>query len=478
MDQRPAPTADTADAANTADTADTATAPQPEEAAAVAASKSITFPKTTRRDLQLAGGFVAAALLGITAVWWTAPARHVEHQTAAQQFQATYSEAAMAQAYDTAGVLADTNPLPVPLVVNGLLITAAGSGGSGSSEGSEGSTVTAFDTLSGQNVWSYSRTDAPLCAAMGGWNNVNMVFRTERGCGDVVALQASDGTYQRTRSSNAAEQVLPVRSNDRVGILSADRVELWRSDLVRTVEFGHVEAPQEADQQPEIGQDCAMNSALTRTELLATVQTCGAEAQLSLQKVTPEDSREPEMHATVQIPTTDPESVQVVAVGQHHSVVYVAAPKPMLLTFDEQGIETARFPLDAPLDVGRGLIQPIVADLPHHITWFADGKLFLFTPESMQVAHVLDDALGLGIGITATNSLYYPTAAGIRQVNWTTGETEAEIPVQREVPGITTDATTPPTSANGSTQSISLAQANGVILEKRGQEVAILKPRQ
>ena len=139
-------------------------------------------------------------------------------------------------------------------------------------------------------------------------------YKTGVGCGDTVAIEAATGEYDSTRSAVSSENVVPVSSNDRVGTVSTDRIDLWRSDMVRTVEYGDVEAKQEPDKQPH--EDCTISSALTRTENLALTESCPDKpgtTWLRFQDTTPDDSREPDIAADVDIAT---DGARLVAVGQ------------------------------------------------------------------------------------------------------------------------------------------------------------------
>ena len=53
----------------------------------------------------------------------------------------------------------------------------------------------------------------------------------------------------------------------------------------------------------------------------------------------------------------------------------------------------------------------------------------MFTPTTLKVDHVLEDAIGTGVAVG--DRLLMPTDEGIAVVNWSTGETERSIPVDR-----------------------------------------------
>lgn len=288
--------------------------------------------------------------------------------------------------------------------------------------------VTATNT-DGSTAWTYSRSDFPICSVGTSWDKVVVSFRTGVGCGDVVAINALTGQYSNTRSSLASEDVIPISSNDRVGTVSNERIEIWRSDLVRTVEYGDVEGKQEADFQPH--EDCIINSALTRTELLAVSESCPDEPETSylrFLKATPEDSRKPEITKDVAISTS---GARLVAIGQEGAAVYVPSSPPLIISFNQNGEETGRseVPVSPVVAESPSPYAPATGDLPNHMTWWDGERLYLFNPESLTVDRIFEGALGVGVAVG--ERLLFPVKDGIAVANWTTGQVERTIGVDR-----------------------------------------------
>ena len=198
---------------------------------------------------------------------------------------------------------------------------------------------------------------------------------------------------------------------------------------MRTVEYGDVEAKQEPDKQPH--EDCTISSALTRTENLALTESCpdkpGA-TWLRFQDTTPDDSREPDIAADVDIAT---DGARLVAVGQKAAAVYRPGPHPTIESYDNKGekLDSTSAEPSPDIDAGASPFAPATADLPHHMTWFDGSRLYLFKPSDLAVDHVVEDAIGTPIAVD--EHMLVPTQEGIAVVDWSTGKTLRTIPVDR-----------------------------------------------
>ncbi|QGU03940.1 Rv3212 family protein [Corynebacterium comes] len=391
--------------------------------------------RRTRGDLITTGTIAAVSLAAVAGVWLTAPIRSSELTPAAEEFVAAPALDTVPDSLSPAWSLSDA-PLPGvhrPVIVDGLVITYADR------------TVTASDPA-GNPVWTYRR-DLELCSLGGAWGRVVTTWQAANGCGDVVALDADSGRYNATRSAISPEQVVAVASNDRIGTVGAERLELWRSDMVRTVEYGEVEGRQEPGLQPH--PDCRITSALTRTEHLAVTEVCpdGQGTWLRFQKVTPEESRSPEIIADVELKDQD---ARLMAVGQFAAAVYDGGE---LISYLADGQEAERRTVP---EIPRGdeafPFAPVTADLPHHMTFFDGERLYLLAPHDLAVRQVLENATGTGVAVG--QRLLMPTADGIAVVNWDTGETEKTIPVDR----------------GGYDGMVTLGVVGGTVVEKRGDQ--------
>ncbi|MCQ4619330.1 hypothetical protein KBX10_09630 [Corynebacterium sp. CCUG 59401] len=398
--------------------------------------------RRTRGDLIATAVIAAVCVLLLLIAYFTAPIRQDELAPAAEEFPDAGILANVPNGLTESHALPDASPSPRPLVVNGLVITYADN------------TITATNPA-GEPEWTYKR-GPELCGMASAWGNVVAVYRTKIGCGDVVSIKAATGQYVDTRSAISPEQVAVIASNDRVGTVGnagISRAELWRSDLVRTVEYGELEARQEPETQPNPG--CTLTSALTRTELLAITERCEDGAWLRFQKTTPEDSRKPEMHdGSVAIP----EGAYLVGISQDAAAIHDPATSKVT-SYDKDGAELASTSVPESnllADSAIGVADVQTADLPHHMSYFDGNNLLLLDPATLAVTTIYQGALGTGAAIGGR--LLYASSDGIAVADWDSETVEKVIPVDR----------------GGFTGQVAVASAGPTIVEKRGADVVVL----
>lgn len=169
-----------------------------------------------------------------------------------------------------------------PLTTKGNLVTV-----------DPGGTLVGRDAGSGEQQWSYSHAEQ-FCAATFYADVLVAAFDGASGCSDVTALDPTTQRYSNTRQS-AFPDTMELTSTWRHALaLSPERLEIWRDDLVRTIEYGAVEAPQEAGMQPRSG--CTLGSAALTDERFAVAERCPGDdsMRLTLSETVPEDNRKPE----------------------------------------------------------------------------------------------------------------------------------------------------------------------------------------
>lgn len=393
--------------------------------------------RRTRGDLIATGVIAGVSALLLGTAFLTAPVRDAQLQPAAEAQEDFGQLAVTPSSLSESFTLPDDSPRAQPLVSNGLIITHH--------EGTISAT-----TPEGETVWTYHRPNE-LCNIDQAWGKVVAAYRDNAGCGDVVAIDALTGEYAGTRSAIAPGQVTRLASNDRIGYTGPDRVELWRSDLVRTVEYGYVEAKQEPDMQPN---ECTITSALTRTELLAVTEVCDDGSFLRLQEATPEDSREPEVTASVEIGA----DAYLIGISQDAAAVYDPQTSEVrAYTKEGTNVSSSSVPPMTGQTLDETFVHVLpVADLPHHMSYWADDSLLLMEPAGLSVTGVFQGARGTGFA--AGEKLLYASDNGVAVVDWDKNAVDEIIPVDR----------------GGYTGPIHIASAGATVVEKRGDEIVVL----
>ncbi|MFN3602424.1 MAG: hypothetical protein ACK4UY_13665 [Dietzia sp.] len=237
--------------------------------------------RRTRRDLVTAGVITVVMVLVAVAVLLSGSAARSELRTAESE-QPEYGPATEPPTslqplwtHESAG----TGP---PLTTKGNLVTVSPHGA-----------LVGRDAGSGEETWSYTHAGR-FCAGAFYSDRLVAAFDGASGCSDVTSLDPTRQEYQSTRQSAFPDSMELVGTWKHVLAFNPDRLEIWRDDLVRTVEYGAVDAPQEADMQPRTG--CTLVTAGLTDERFAVTERCPGEdsVRLTLSKTVPEDNRTPE----------------------------------------------------------------------------------------------------------------------------------------------------------------------------------------
>ncbi|MCS4491521.1 hypothetical protein [Corynebacterium sp. ES2715-CONJ3] len=378
------------------------------------------YPLQARRLISSPLHYISAAIIAIAALSLvisaviSAPIRSVSLHPAKSSFAAPEKSQTLANQYVEVRSIPDDSLAPAPLLVQGLLVTTTTI--------DQTSIISASDPDTGEEIWSYSR-DLPLCAVTEAWDDIVAIYRNGAGCGDVVSLKAATGTYSSTRSSSAPMDVSALVSNDRVGYISPARIDLWRSDLVRTIEYGLDPTPHEPELQPHPG--CTIISAQTRVKKLALIEQCEDRIWLRILSTEPEESRSPQVDAEYELTGTNP---AVVGITEETAAVYIEQPEPHYLRFTLEAKLVADSVIDPIQQTGPGPTTAVISnDLQHHIAWFDGRRLYILHPLTLDIDYVVDDASGLPADLGSY--ILYPTAEGFAAVESADGNPVRKIQI-------------------------------------------------
>src|ERR1700743_534636 len=216
--------------------------------------------RRTKADLLAAAAIAVVCGVAAALIWWTSDAR------------ATISRPAVGPAPSPrlAHELPDSlkqlwtapnAPTDQPVVVAGTVVTA------------DGRAVEGRDPVTGRVRWLYSR-GSDLCGVAGVYRFAVAVYRDDRGCGQVSAIDGSTGRRGPARSSYADPQVR--LSSDGTTVLSVGdtKLELWRSDMVRMLAYGETDARVKPSSRG-LHSGCRLISAAASSSTVSVLESCG-----------------------------------------------------------------------------------------------------------------------------------------------------------------------------------------------------------
>jgi hypothetical protein len=396
-----------------------------------------------RGDLVAVAAVVAVIAVGTALVVAVSPAAHTESVTAEPPLTSVPPTppdvpATLTEAWRAPSAASDGPVALGPVVVTG-----------------DGSTVTGRDPLTGERRWTYRR-DLPLCTLGSGAGMAIAVYRNGEYCSEVTALLPDTGARGPQRNSDVTPGTRLVSDGYLVTATGQYHLETWRSDLVKTMEYGVLRAPTEPKTQPR--PDCLHASVAITTWRLAVVERCPREPgdRLTLLRPGNNESDQPDQEFSVELPAS---GTRVVALSPDR--VAVLLPNPTRLSVrGGDGSELASYPLDLPPEdlAGDppGELTPTRA-APGAVLWWTGSRTIALNAGDLHPMWALPGALGPGT-VMAERTLV-PTPAGLAVVDPTSGAVQRTIPVGRA------DYRGP----------VSLAALGPVLLEQRGPVVVALR---
>ena len=317
----------------------------------------MTLPRRTRRRIDAAVAAVIAVVVVIVAfvLWQGSDFRATADDTASSsQAPPTPASPITLPAHLTQRWSISTDPQYGAVAsVYGTVVTA------------DAHTVTGHDARTGKTVWSYSRSNAPLCAIGSGdtqaddldaWTGVHGIltlYAKNGWCSQVTLLNPNTGAriYQRTSPNQTGGSL--IFGSPYVGWVGHDYLELWRHDLVATIRYGNQPNPVNSD-GPHLG--CTFTDAAVTNLQLATIEHCSGgstTAQLVLNWPTPSDAPDIgtkgwDANHSQPKATIDTHSAAAVIVGitPDRAAVLVSEPSPALVIYDSSGAEISRTRVD------------------------------------------------------------------------------------------------------------------------------------
>jgi hypothetical protein len=408
--------------------------------------------RRTRTDLVVAAVIAVVVVVAASIAWFTGDARGTTsipaEEPLAQAEPALTVPTALTELWRAPSAATDSTRTPLPVVTGSTVVTA------------DGGSVLGRDPRSGEQSWSYTR-DLPLCSVVASWNTAVAVYRDDRGCSQVTELDGATGERKAQRTSDADDAVRLSSDGTYVTSRGDTRMELWRSDMVRTLEYGRVDAPVNPGSQPRTG--CTLLSSASTNSRTAVLEQCPGEtaARLSLMNPAPKDAGKPEEYGSTVVPELVPRSDaptagQIIAITGSVVALYIpaenGAPDRVGL-YDDAAAKLSEFTLPAGSSPTPYLPATKAGSA---LTWFTGTGVQAFDSNNLSPLWTVPGALGSGA--VMAGRLLLPVPDGISVVDLSTGVSTADIPVDRG------DYDGP----------IQMSVIGDVIVEQRGSDVVAL----
>ncbi len=418
-------------------------------------------PERRRRGDVIAAAVIVSVLLAVGVVLWrTGDAEGTTSRPATTPIAAPPGADGVPVGF-TEAWRAPSAATPEPAVVGPAVVTADTSG------------VQGRDAVTGAVAWSYTR-DLPLCTVGGGFpdsdsgrGRVLALFEGHTGyCSELTALHPDTGTRAAARNPDSRPGTRLLGAGAVVVQTGRDYLEVVRSDLVKTLEYGAVPTPAQAGRQPRPG--CTYGSVAVTGSRLGVVERCPDETadRLTVLDPTPSNAEKPEQEFSVVLPST---GAVLVALSADRAAVALPTP-PRLLLLDRAGLEVGLVPLGRPATSvpTTGITDAEITDPPggavvlsddaDTLSWWTGRRTVALDADDLTPVWTVPGTLGPALPYGG--GLLVPVPDGVAELDPQRGTVRRTLAVSRA------DRTAP----------VRLAAAGGMLLEQRGTELVALRP--
>jgi hypothetical protein len=318
--------------------------------------------RRTRGDLIAAAAIAAVVALVVATFWWRSSARATIYRPAAGTAPTTSAAAAVPSGLEQRWTAVSSRTL-TPVVLGGTVVTG------------EGHTMAGLDPQTGQQRWSYAR-DRDLCGVSHVYDLAVAVYPDSRGCGQVSGIKAATGQRGPTRTSYADNIVVLTSDGGAVLSAGATRLELWRSDLVRMLSYGEIDAPVKPV-NTKLGAGCTLMSAAGSESAAGVLEACRNEKDLRLTLLKPaKEEDEPDIKKVPLPGVAIDAEARVLAVAGTTTAVFLPVPRPEVAVYDDTGTKLS----DTPVTTSPTLTAPAppVTRAGDTITWWTGSTVMVF----------------------------------------------------------------------------------------------------
>ena len=370
--------------------------------------------RRTRGDLLAALTIVVVLAVVAALVWWTSDARATISRPAADPVPA------LKGAPDVPRTLRQlwTAASPAtsrPVVASGSVVTGAGR------------EVDGRDPMTGNVLWTYAR-DVDLCGVTSVYGDAVAVYPDARGCGQVTTIDGRTGLRHYSRTAYADPTVTLSSDGSTVLSAGASRLELWRSDMVRMIGYGALDARI----KPDVPATplCRLTSAAASTVAVSVLEACPGQGDVRLALLKPADEEDQPTRKIVNLPGVRVDGgAKVIAVSDTTTAVYVPTPNPAVSVIDDTGTTIASTALATPASPQSRASQ--AGDL---VTWWTGDSVLVFEANGMKYKYTVSAVGGqapVGPGTLVAGKLLVPVTTGYDVFDPQTGAGISHIDLKR-----------------------------------------------
>ena len=368
--------------------------------------------RRTRGDLIAAAAIATAVAVFIAMFWWHSSTRATVSHPASEPAAAVVAPAAVPGELTQHWMATSARTLS-PIVVSNTVVIG------------DERTVSGLDPKTGVQRWTYAR-DTELCGVSYVYDLAVTVYPDSRGCGQVSGIKAGTGERGPTRTSYADNQV--VLTSDGSAVLSAGptRLELWRSDLVRMLSYGELDARVKPVHQA-VGTGCALMSAAGTDGAVSVLEACRdtKDLRLTLLKPSKEEDEPDTKHVALPGLAVDSEA-RVLAVSGTTTAVFLPTPRPEVVVYDETGTKVSETPVRS--GVALAGAAPAVTRAGDFITWWTGTSVMVFD-KKLGYRYTLDAVDPVGPATMMAGKLLVPVSDGLGVYDPANGAAERVIQI-------------------------------------------------
>jgi len=397
--------------------------------------------RRTRGDIAAALAIVAVLAVAAGLIWWHSDARATRNEPAAQPVPPLDTVA------DVPAALHERWRAPSPATTGPVV--AAGSVVTG-----DGRTVRGHDPATGAPLWRYER-DVDLCGVTVVYEYAVAVYPDRRGCGQVTTIDGETGRRGPTRSGWADPEVRLASDGTTVLSWGDSRLELWRSDMIRMLSYGYVDARIKPD--VPASPLCRLESAAASSAAVSVLEACPDQDFLRLTLLRPADEEDqPQLRHIPLDGVRSDSGARVIAVSDTTTAVYLPTPRPVVNIVDDTGTTIASTKVTTPVSPDATATR--AGDL---ITWWTGDSVMVFSANGLRYRYTVTPSganRAVGPGTLMAGRLLIPVTAGYDVFDPETGAGQRHIPLSRPA----------------QEQPVVPAAAGSTLLEQRGAELVAL----